>query len=92
MDCEIKGPDELQTLSSFNYQELSFPNDPNIRDLLCREVLPVTPGPEPGAALMLPGALSLAMKQGVELYSPVFQSQQLPVSCQICLVRVDSTL
>ena len=61
---EIKKPDELQTLPSFNYQELSFPDDPNMSDLLCREVLPVTSGLKPGAALMLPGALSPAMKSG----------------------------
>lgn len=63
MDHEIKKPDELQTLPSFNYQELSFPDDPNTSDLLCG-VLPVTSGLKPGAALMLPGALSPAMKWG----------------------------
>lgn len=62
MDHEIKKPDELQTLPSFNYQKLSFPDDPNMSDLLCREVLPVTSGLKPGAAPMLPGTLSPAMK------------------------------
>ena len=62
MHREIKKPGELQTLPSFSYQKFSFPDDPNMSDLLCREVLPVTSGIKPGAALMLPGALSPAMK------------------------------
>lgn len=53
---EIKKPDELQTLPSFNYQRLSFPDDPNMVTYCASSS--VTSGLKPGVALMLLGALS----------------------------------
>lgn len=76
IDCEIKVPDKLPTLSSLNHQQLSLPNGPNMHDLLCRIIL-LPPGLKPVAALRLPAH---SLPGGEDEGRTVFSSRFIPVA------------